>query len=151
MKCTHLLSWALVCYGALLPGGCATSSGGGGAVSGEDSVRATLAQWESAMESQQVDAALACYSTEFQSVEWGNHDGVRSAIEQARVVGYLDGMQIDVSAAQVSCDNGLCRAAPIRLIGSFGEDVLALTFKEETGAARIVGSERLDAAPVAAP
>ena len=151
MKCANLLAWVLILAGALLPHGCATAPGG--AVSGGDEagVRATLAQWELAMESQQVDAALACYSTEFQSVEWGNHDGVRSAIEQARVVGYLDGMQIDVSAAQVSCENGFCRAAPIRLSGSFGEDVLALTFKEETGAARIVGSERLDIAPVPAP
>lgn len=145
-RCNFFVTSLLMLTASLLPLSCTTTSAPTESGNADSRVRAAVTTWAAAMQSQQVDAAVACYSDSFQHAEWGDKNGVRSAIEQARVIGYLDGMQIDTSAMQVSREEGYYRAGPVRMTGGFGDDLLTLHLREEGGAMRIVGSERISVA-----
>ncbi len=151
MKRTQIFaaSIALIATCLLLPS-CATTTGStantGDTRGAESRVRATVTTWATAMQSQQVDAALACYSESFQHAEWGDKSGVRNAIEQARVIGYLNDIRIDTTAMLVSREQDYYIAGPVRMIGISGDDVLTFRLRAEGEVMRIVGSEQISVA-----
>jgi hypothetical protein len=120
--------------------GCTTTSTASAPKPGEAAVRQVVAEWIGAMQAKNTEAVLAHYSENFANAAYPNKAAVRDAIEQARVMGMLDGVQGDASALSVSSDAGHVVAGPIRLTGGFGEHVLNLHLQQEAGELRIVSA-----------
>lgn len=102
-----------------------------------------VAQWVESLQSQNTDAVMQHFSDRFSNTEFGDKAGARATVEQARVLGYLNGIQADTSAMELTCDGNASVVGPVKLRGSFGEYTLNLRMAEENGAWKITGSDEV--------
>lgn len=138
-----------LCVFAVVAAGCATSAapapkGDAGAA------QQLVTAWSAALQAGDTDKIMAHYSEQFANAVYPSKAAVRDAVEQARVIGYLEGMSIDATKVAVSDADGQMTVGPITLTGAFGQHVVNLQLREEAGALKIVSAEDLTAhAPAA--
>lgn len=145
MRWMTCVRWVLAAMAAVAVGSCATTGGEIAPRGDEGAAKQLVSQWSAALKSQDTDAIMAFYSDQFTNAVYPSKAAVRDAVEQARVIGYLEGMQTDTSTASVSDANGQMTVGPITLTGGFGQHVVNLLLREENGALRIVSAEDLTA------
>jgi outer membrane murein-binding lipoprotein Lpp len=137
----------MAAMGLLLFAGCATSTQEDNVSSAAgDGPAALVNQWVAALQAEDVNAVMTHFSDRYNNPEYGDKQGARASVEQARVLGYLRGLQADTSAMEVSRDGAGVIAGPVRLRGAFGQYNVNLRLAEEAGAWKIVGTEELNAA-----
>ncbi|MCC6142801.1 MAG: hypothetical protein IT368_03235 [Candidatus Hydrogenedentes bacterium] len=107
-------------------------------------VRAALSTIKAGLQAQNLDAVLAGYSESFDHPEYRDKAAVREFLRQAYMLGYLNGLNVDDSQAEVRVDGPRAEVYPVRISAAFGTLVLKLTLIEEPSGWKI---SWLDAEP----
>lgn len=130
---------ATVCV-SLIIFGCQTAK----KVSPEEAVTAQVNKFAEAMKAKNLDGVMAVFSEKFEHYEWGDKAGAREFLQQALDVGYLDGLEVDLSKVQVKVEGTTATAYPIDVRGNFGSTTVELVFTNENGNWLVTGLDASD-------
>ncbi len=128
----------LVCVTILLPltfVGCQTAK----KVSPEEAVNAQVNKFAQALKAKDIDTAMTLFSEKFEHYEWGDKAGAKEFLQQAADVGYLDGLEVDLSKMQIKVEGSTATVYPIEVTGNFGSTTVELVFTNENGNWLITG------------
>ncbi len=123
----------------ILLAGCMAGQYGTGHITPEDTIALQLESWRTAMQSQDVDAIMACFSDRFEHHSLHNKEAMRSFITQAIEQGQLDGLTIDFEDARIKADSDVGSVYPVELTGNFGAMRMELIVRRTNGAWLITG------------
>lgn len=150
MRWKNVVCWMGLCVFSVVGVGCATGTAPAAPRGDAGAAQQLVTAWSAALQAGDTEAIMAHYSEQFANAVYPSKAAVRDAVEQARVIGYLEGMSIDSNNASVSEANGQMTVGPIALTGAFGQHVVNLQLREENGALKIVSAEDLTAQAPAA-
>ncbi len=125
---------------SLLVLGCQTAK----KVTPEEAVTAQVNKFAEAMKTKNLDGVMAVFSEKFEHYEWGDKAGAREFLQQAIDVGYLDGLEIDLSKMQIKVEGATATVYPIDIRGNFGSTVVELVFTNENGNWLVTGLDASD-------
>jgi hypothetical protein len=128
----------------LLVATCASNSDPVPPSDAEGEIRAAMEEMKAGLHAQNLDAVLAGYSESFDHPEYRDKAAVREFLRQAYLLGYMNGLSIDDTQAQVLVDGPRAEVYPVRISAAFGAMLLKLTFTEGTDGWKI---SWLDAEP----
>ena len=138
MKKTALTYLGIVVLVAALSSGCAT---GGKGASDDEIIAANTAACIAATEAQDVDGLLKYYSEDFSHYEFGDKAGLCAFLKDAKDMGYLEDIEIDLDSSETVIDGDEATVGPIYLSGSFGSTTLEFTLTKEAGDWKISGMD----------
>ncbi len=133
------VAMVVVCM-SLIVFGCQTAK----KVSPEEAVTAQVNKFAEAMKAKNIDGIMAVFSEKFEHYEWGDKAGAREFLQQAVDVGYLDGLEVDLSKMQVKVDGATATVYPIDIRGNFGSTTVELVFTNENGNWLVTGLDASD-------
>jgi len=110
--------------------------------SDEELIANVITSWQEALAAKDFDALLALYSDSYKGQRGEDKAGLRSFLEQAGAMGYLDGMEIDASGAETVIEEGSATVGPVVLSGAMGAMNMKLKFAKEEDGWLIVGGEQ---------
>ncbi len=113
-------------------------------VTPEEAVTAQVNKFAEAMKAKNVDGIMAIFSEKFEHYEWGDKAGAREFLQQAIDVGYLEGVEIDLSKMQVKVEGSTATAYPIDVRASFGATTVEMVFTKENGNWLVTGVDASD-------
>jgi len=113
-------------------------------VSPEEAVTAQVNKFAEAMKAKNLDGVMAVFSEKFEHYEWGDKAGAREFLQQAIDVGYLDGLEIDLSKMQIKLEGSTATVYPIDIKGNFGSTTVELVFTNENGNWLVTGLDASD-------
>lgn len=117
--------------------GCATT----GKKSPEELIKGQIDAWSAAVIAQDIEKAITYYSSKFENPQWGDKDGVKGFLEQAKSSGYLDSLEVSLAQLEIKADGDTYKAFPIDVKGTFGSITMELTFINDGGTWLISGTE----------
>lgn len=122
--------------------GCATTGGGTAAKPVDDkaAVAKVINDWAAALASKNIESILTFYSDKFSDAEGRDKTAVKEFIQGAIDNGYLDGVKVDLAAAQITVAGDQATASGVRLFGDMGEITITLGLAREAQGWRIVSS-----------
>ena len=98
----------------------------------------TVAAYVKATESGDIDAAMACFSENFDHYELGDKEGLRQFFEGAESEGMLEDISGNTEDAEAELDGDTVTVYPVELEGLFGTVTFEFELKAENGAWKIV-------------
>jgi len=104
-------------------------------------IMTTVKAWTDGLIAQDIDAAMATFSENFEHYEYGDKAGVKDFIGQAIDMGYLEGLEVELEDAEVELDGGEATVYPIELMGAFGSVTFELVLTQEGGAWKVTGMD----------
>lgn len=130
------LSSAMLVVILLATAGCATAP----RKSPEEQIRETLAQWTATLENQDVDACMSYFSEQFTNSNWGDKEGAREFIQDAKDTGLMEDLEVDIDTMEITFD-GPDRAQlyPIDVTGVFGTITFDVTVVREKDGWKVIG------------
>lgn len=129
----------VVCMSLVIVG-CQT----GKKVSPEEAVTAQVNKFAESMKTKNLDGVMAVISEKFEHYEWGDKAGFREFLQQAIDVGYLDGLEVDLSKMQIKVEGATATVYPIDIRGNFGSTTVELVFTNENGNWLVTGVDASD-------
>ena len=90
----------------------------------------------------QRDALMALYSDAYVGQQGEDKAGVRTFLEQAAAMGYLDGLEIDISGGETSIEEGKATVGPLVINGPMGAINFTMKLAKEEAGWLIVGGEQ---------
>jgi len=134
MKRLRLLVFAMMIL-PLVVAGCQTAK----KVSPEEAINAQVNKFAQALKAKDIDTVMTVFSEKFEHYEWGDKAGAKEFLQQSADVGYLDGLEIDLSKMQIKVEGSTATAYPIEVTGNFGSTTVELVFTNENGNWLITG------------
>jgi ketosteroid isomerase-like protein len=128
MSKKNLYAVTLMAVLGLVVSGCLT---GGGGPTPEELIGKTLADWKTAIEAQDVDAAMALVSADYVGTQGGGKDAVQDFLENAKAQGNMADLEVLLDDAEITVDGDAGEAGPVDLSGSFGGFSLMLEFRKD--------------------
>jgi hypothetical protein len=107
----------------------------------EEQIAGLLADLETAIEGGDLEAMMSLYSESYQGQRGEDKAGLRTFLDQAKAMGYLEGIDADVSGAEVTVEEGTATAGPVALQGAMGTQTMTLNLTKEESGWLIVGSQ----------
>ena len=111
-----------------LTGGCITGKKG---PSDKELVAQTLGEWKAALEAQDIDKMLLCYSDSYQGDQGEGKAQLAEFLENVKTQGYLEGAEVDLEDAETVIENGIATVAPVDLSSDAGGLTLELKLKKD--------------------
>lgn len=133
VKKMNVLGMVVVLGMVALLAGCATGA------KPESLVQKQVEQFKAMMLAQNIDGLVALFSDKFEHYEWGNKAGAADFMKNAKEMGYLDGLEVDISRAAKTAEGPKFKVYPIEISGSFGSTTVELIFAKEGDAWKIIG------------
>ena len=96
--------------------GCAT----GGGASDEELITNVITAWKTAIEAEDVEAAMACYADSYTDPEGRGKEETGAFLSEAKDQGYMNGIEVDLQDLVIEIDGDAAVAEPVSLYGSFG-------------------------------
>ena len=127
------------CAVLMLVTGCATSGGKG--PTDEELIDALTEECMAALEAQDVDKLMTFFSEDFTSYEFADKDAGRAFIEDAKMSGFLDGIEVDLSQKEQIIEGNKASGGPVILNGSFGSISISLDGVKEEGGWKVVNMD----------
>lgn len=127
MKKAMTLTFATLLAVTLI-GGCASMGGG---PSDEELVAKVLADWKAAALAQDIDAMLVSYSEDFENYEFGDKAGLKSFLQDAADMGYLEDAAIDIEGTKTTIEGDEATLYPVEMEAAFGSATIELVLKKE--------------------
>ena len=121
---------------ALALAGCATLGG-----SPEAGVSDTIDDWAEALLAKDIDAVMETYSEDFRGYDYSDKATVAGYLDERKYMGDLDGMDIDLSAVEITVDGDTAKAGPIGVSGYSFDITIHFDLANEDGEWRLVGQE----------
>jgi len=137
MSKRHCCALTLMAVIALVVSGCAT---GGGGATPEELIGKTLSDWKTAIEAEDVDAAMALVSDDFVGTQGGGKDGMQTFLQDAKDQGNMADIEVELEETEITVDGDVGEAAPVDLYGSFGGFSLLIEFQQDEGGAWLISS-----------
>jgi ketosteroid isomerase-like protein len=122
-------------------GGCATLGGG---ASDEELVLGALTAWRDALMNDDVEAALAIYSEDFEGMQGGGKDQTADMLHGASDSGDLADIEFIIEEATIIVDGDTAEAEPVVISADFGEFEMVFILAKEEGTWRFVGQEIIE-------
>lgn len=113
-------------------------------VTPEEAVTAQVNKFAEAMKAKNLDGVMSVVSEKFEHYEWGDKAGFREFLQQAVDVGYLDGLEIDLSKMQVKVEGATATVYPVDIRGNFGSTTVEIVFTNENGNWLVTGVDASD-------
>ena len=130
MRTISFLGAAVAILVAVGLASCATTAKG---PSDEDLVQAMLVQFKAAMEANDLDAVVAMCAEDLES-EWGDKEGFVAFMEEAKGMGYLDGIEVIIEDAEIAVDGATATVSGIHTVTPMATAESSFTFgKGSTG------------------
>lgn len=108
-------------------------------VTPEEAIASQVNKFAQALKAKDIETAMSVFSEKFEHYEWGDKAGAKEFLQQAEDVGYLDGLEIDLSKMQIKVEGSTGTAYPIEVSGNFGSTTVELVFTNENGNWLITG------------
>jgi len=108
----------------------------------EELVAGAVTAWQEALTAKDMDALMALYSENYVGQQGEGKAGVRTFLEQAAAMGYLDGLQIDTTGAETSIEEGTASVGPVVISGAMGAMNFTMKLAKEEAGWLIVGGEQ---------
>ncbi len=128
----NVLGMVVVLGAMALLAGCAT-------VKPADLVQKQVEQFKAMLLVQNVDGLMGLFSDKFEHYEWGNKAGAQDFMKNAKDMGYMDGLEVDITKATKTAEGDKFKVYPVEVSGSFGSTTLELIFAKDGDAWKIVG------------
>ena len=103
----------------------------GGGPSDEELVAKVLADWKAAALAQDIDAMLVSYSESFENYEFGDKAGLKSFLQDAADMGYLEDAEIDIEGTKTTIEGDEATVYPVEMEAAFGSATIELVLKKE--------------------
>ncbi len=103
------------------------------AASPEEEIMAGVKQFTGKLGEGDIAAAMAAVDPEFSHYEYGDREGLQMFLEQAKEMGYLDGLEITLGDAEVEMDGDKATVYPVDIEGNFGSATLEFTIEKKDG------------------
>jgi hypothetical protein len=132
VSCVGIVALALVL-------GCESAPKG---PSDEELIANQITAWQEAITAKDMDALMALYSENYTGSRGEDKAGMRSFLDQASAMGYLDGMEVDASGAETVIEEGTATVGPVVLSGAMGAMNMKLEFAKEEDGWLIVSGEQ---------
>ena len=84
------------------------------------------------------EALMSFFSEEFRHFMFGDRDGLRGYLADARNMGYLEGIEVDMSYAEFKEEDGKITVYPVDVQGSFGLITFEYVLRQEDGEWRVI-------------
>lgn len=123
------------CLVVILISACATS---GPQLSDEELIEVLTEESMEAIKAQDVDKLMTYFSEDFSNYQVGDKEGLRDFITNAKDMGYLDGLEVDLSEKETTINGNEATGGPVILKGSFGSIDLMLDGVKEEGAWKVI-------------
>ncbi len=118
--------------------GCATAPKG---LSDEEMISKRVQECVTAIKAKNLDALAALVSKSFDSAAVGDRQGLIDYLKNADSMGFLDNLEVDLSAAKTVVAGQKATVAPVTANGSFGSITLNFEGAKENGNWVISGLE----------
>jgi len=116
--------------------GCASTS----KKSPEEQIRETVAQWTATLKAQDVDGCMKYFSEQFTNYSWGDKEGAREFIQDAKDTGLLEDIEIGIDTMEITMDGtDRARVYPIDITGAFGTLTFDVTVVREKDGWKVIG------------
>ena len=139
MKTAKLvMSLSVACVMVMLVTGCATSPP---ALTDEELIEVLTDEGMAAIEAQDIDKLMTYFSEDFSNYQLGDKEGVQDFIENAKQMGYLDDLEIDLTEKVTTITGDKGSGGPVILNGSFGSITITLDGVKEEGAWKVVNMD----------
>ena len=122
----------------LLAAGCATTSKG---MSDEEQIKAQMQEGVQAIQAKDYDVFSKNLAESFYSSAVGDRDDLLDYLKNADEMGFLDGVEIDLSQAAIVVEGATATVDPVYVDGTFGSLTLNFEGAKENGAWVITGLE----------
>jgi ketosteroid isomerase-like protein len=139
MKTSRCLAFGVGVVALSLVLGCQTAPKG---PTDEELIAGVVSGWQEALTAKDMDALMALYSENYVGQQGEDKAGVRTFLEQAAAMGYLDGMEVDASGAETVIEEGTATVGPVVLSGAMGSMNMKLEFAKEEDGWLIVSGEQ---------
>jgi len=118
--------------------GCATTAKG---PSDEELIATGTEECLAAAMAKDIDGLLEHYSDDFYNYEVGDKDGLKGFLEDAKTMGYLDNLEVDLDEAETEIDGDTASVSPVILNGVFGTVTLGFDLIKKDGEWQITNME----------
>lgn len=108
----------------------------------EELVAGVVSGWQESLTAKDMDALMALYSDAYVGQQGEDKAGVQTFLEQAAAMGYLDGLEIDISGAETSIEEGKASVGPLVINGPMGAMNFTMKLAKEEAGWLIVGGEQ---------
>lgn len=98
-----------------------------------------LAAFIDAAKKGEIDRMMENISEDFEHYQLGDKEGLRSFLENASNMGYLEDLEINLDDTEIEQDGDTVILYPVEVEGAFGSAVFEFEAKQENGAWMIVG------------
>jgi len=132
VKKTHLMRLVVVVGVLAVVAGCAT-------VKPEEQVAKQVDAFKALILAKDIDGLMGLFSDAFEHYEWGDKAGAKDFMQQAKDMGYMDGLTVDTSKAEKKIEGNKASVYPIEISGSFGSTTVELIFTKEKDAWKVTG------------
>jgi len=106
----------------------------------EEQIRDTIAKWTATLKAQDVDGCMTYFSDQFTNYSWGDREGAREFIQDAKDTGLLEDLDISTDAMEITFDGpDRARLYPIDITGSFGTLTFDVTVVKEKDGWKVIG------------
>lgn len=126
-----ILAVVLVC-------GCATMGKG---PTDQEIIEANTAGAVEAAKAGDIDKLLAYYSDSFSHYELGDKTGFRDFLLSAKDMGYLDGVEVDLTHSQTTIEGEEATVGPVTVSGGFGSTQIYFDAEKEGEDWKITGMD----------
>ena len=131
-----VVSTIVPCLVLMFVTGCATSKAP--ELTDEELMNLLTEEYLVALEAQDIDKMMTFYSDDFSNYEFGDKEGVRNFMEDAKQMGYLDDIEVDLSEKQTTITGNKASGGPVIVTGSFGSVSFFLEGVKEEGGWKLV-------------
>lgn len=125
----------LLVIAGLFIAGCATTA----KMTPQEAAAKATNDWAEALGTGDIEAIMASFSENFEHSEWGDKAGAKQFLQSALDMGYLDGVEIDLTDAEYAVDGDTVTVYPVDLTSSAGAVTIELVFTKEKGGYMITG------------
>jgi len=108
----------------------------------KDAVMEIIKKYTDATAAQDVDAMMALVSDDFENYQFGDKEGLKVFMEDAKAQGYLEDLEVEMGDAEIEWEDDTAIVYPIDVFGNFGTVTFEyIISKQDDGSWKITGME----------
>lgn len=111
----------------------ATAGDAAAAASPEEMIMTGVEEFTGMLAGGDIAGAMEAVDPEFSHYEYGDREGLQMFLEQAKEMGYLDGLEISLEDAEVEVEGEKATVYPVDIEGNFGSATLEFTLGAKDG------------------
>jgi len=112
-----------------------------GAKNPKQAVLNVIKAYSEAAANKDIEGSMAYVADDFEHYEYGDKEGLKQFMVQAKDMGYLEGLEVILDNAEVEIEDGKAVVYPIDVTGAFGSVTFEYVLERKDGKWRITGLE----------